>query len=145
MQTMFAKDVLKCLRYSSRSHVLAAAASSTCTDEQGRFLLSGLRDAEYMLRVMNNEENAWWTSGAVRARTRDALLTLPSDLVRDEVTGRVVDRSGRPVAGAVLTPMLCVAVTNPGSYSAGDGPTFRTDEEGASPDASSPAMGSTSR
>jgi hypothetical protein len=101
------------------------------TDEQGRFLLSGLRDAEYLLRVMNEEQTAGWTSHSIRAGTHDALLTLPPDFVRDEVTGRVVDRSGRPVVDAVLTPMLWkTLIQGLGSSSSGDGRTFRTDEEG---------------
>jgi len=83
------------------------------TDEQGRFVLSGLRNAEYRLRVMNPERNAGWASDPIQAGTRDALLELPPDFVRDEVTGRVVDRSGRPVAGAVLTPMVCQLIISP--------------------------------
>ena len=100
------------------------------TDEEGRFLLSGLRDTEYMLRVMNHERSAGWTSEMIRAGTRDALLQLPHDFVREEVTGRIVDRSGRPIAGALLTPLVFQVIIQPGSYSESSGQKFRTDEDG---------------
>lgn len=85
-------------------HFFGAGTDLPQTDAEGRFEIDGLQAGSQMAVYVNQDGYAGvWSE---RVTLTDAVTTLP-DLVlpegTSEIAGRVVDESGSPVAGAVVT------------------------------------------
>lgn len=87
------------------------------TDDDGRFTLRGLGDRAYRVRAMDERTLLWSEFGPFAAGSTDLRLELPTDRVFAAVAGRVVDRTGRPVADARLQVVVpVVRVGTAGSW-----------------------------
>ena len=76
------------------------------TDADGNFLLEGLGEREYVLRIYDRQRQAGMTTDKVRAGTRGNLFTLPPNFVVAELHGRVQDHDGHPVDGARVSALV---------------------------------------
>lgn len=72
------------------------------TDEEGSFFIGGLNDRTYRFRVFDDEAGFAMTTRPIKAGSRNVKIVIPANAFHDELSGRVVDRSGRPVAGAEI-------------------------------------------
>lgn len=73
------------------------------TDNDGRFVLTGLSDRPYNIRALDRSTLLVLESGPVMAGTKDLQLTPPPDAFFERVEGVVVDRFGVAVVGASVT------------------------------------------
>jgi len=71
--------------------------TSTTTDSEGRFRLTGLEDRPYRVVAMDGETLLRVGPVPVPAGTEDAVLELPDLATWETLRGRVVDREGEPV------------------------------------------------
>lgn len=108
---------------------LPEAASAECfavTDADGRFVVGGLADRAYTLLAYEPVHLVTVTSAPIAAGTRDVVLTIPADACFESLRGRVVDRRGAAVPGAVVSAWLSAAsvegaVQGPHAITAPDG------------------------
>ncbi|MFG0317112.1 MAG: sigma-70 family RNA polymerase sigma factor [Planctomycetota bacterium JB042] len=86
------------------------------TDAEGRFRLEGLIDREYGLLAMDSAR-AWKIDGGrFRAGDGSVEIRFPDHGVHRRLAGRIVDRHGRPVAGArCQVSTLMLAARDPAS------------------------------
>ena len=82
-----------------RVHEVAKPRAYAVTGSDGVFELAGLEDKPYQLRLRHEKSWVAWTEGPLRAGLSDLEMVAPLAEVLSEVTGRVVDRRGLPVAG----------------------------------------------
>jgi hypothetical protein len=75
------------------------------TNGSGRFELEGLRDRAYNLRIYDPVSGFAFTTGDLRPG-QDAEIHLPAILVREDVSGTVVDRAGNAIAGCDVTALV---------------------------------------
>jgi len=75
-----------------------ADAPGVSTDDAGRFHLPGLFDRDYRVRAWQADTGLVLVSAAVPAGTTDLVLRAGSDAT-EHLTGRAVDRHGRPLPG----------------------------------------------
>jgi protocatechuate 3,4-dioxygenase beta subunit len=75
------------------------------TDAQGRFEIDGLMDREYTLEAMDPATLLRARPVKAAAGARDVELVLSKEALFERVAGRVVTRSGAPVADVVVFPM----------------------------------------
>lgn len=73
------------------------------TDEEGRFTLSGLLAEAYRIYAFDPHQLVYTRTAPIEAGTHDVEIRLPDDKAFERLAGRVLDRSGRPVAGAEVT------------------------------------------
>ncbi len=78
------------------------------TGEGGEFDLGGLRNRDYVLRVFDEQTKMAWSTKPLPAGSKGHEVTLPEDVMRQRVTGRIVDRNGAGMAGVALFPKLIV-------------------------------------
>ncbi len=71
----------------------------TETDAQGRFVLGGLLERDYVVQAFDAGTLLMLRTGPVPAGTRDLVLRVPADALVARVTGVVVARDGAPLAG----------------------------------------------
>ncbi len=83
------------------------------TDGSGRFKIEGLLDREYTLVAMDPETLLRVDSAPIRAGTKNAKIELPARLYLDHLSGRVVSRAGKPIAGVNVTPTTDVMTIHP--------------------------------
>jgi len=102
--------------------------AATTTDADGRFTLAGLAEREYRVQAWSAETLELVRSPPLPAGARDVVLVLPADALR-ELSGRVVTRSGRPLAGVTVAAALVYVRTARGSDTL-TGPSAVTDAEG---------------
>lgn len=76
----------------------------TSTDDDGRFVLSGLVDADYVVAA-HDPDTLLRVEREVRAGSMSVTLVMDSSQLWRRVAGKVVDRTGRPVPGVRLHPM----------------------------------------
>lgn len=86
-------------------HVMAGlqpggSFEATVTDADGLYVLRGLADRAYPLRVADLDTREWLECPPVRAGRDDVLLELPPEGCWPEVAGTVVDRRGAPLPEA---------------------------------------------
>jgi RNA polymerase sigma-70 factor (ECF subfamily) len=74
------------------------------TDSDGRFVLSGLVDADYVVAA-HDADTLLRVEREVRAGSSSVTLVLDKGQLWRRVAGKVVDRTGRPVSGVHLRPM----------------------------------------
>jgi len=102
------------------------------TDSDGRFRLEGLLERGYRVKAMDTRSLAFVEEGPFTAGSENVRLVLPTrDL--SEVTGRVVARSGEPVAGVhvqVVRTTMAVAYGTARSTHAMPGARTLTGEDG---------------
>jgi hypothetical protein len=79
---------------------LAAGAHPTATDSTGRFRVRGLYPRAYSLRAFDPKSLRSVRGGPFEAGRQDVVLSVDPDDVHSRVAGRIVSRSGRPVAAA---------------------------------------------
>ena len=75
------------------------------TDAEGRFEITGLDAREYTLDAMDPETLVRTGKLRAQAGARDVELALPADAFWKRVAGRVLSRSGEPLAGVSVSPM----------------------------------------
>jgi len=76
------------------------------TDASGAFVLKGLSDRSYRIRIFDKEVGFAMTSRPIRAGSRNVVIKLPADAFREKLAGRVVDRHGEPVPGVSLCAFM---------------------------------------
>jgi RNA polymerase sigma factor (sigma-70 family) len=86
------------------------------TDAVGAFTLRGLRAHGYRLHVLLRTPRAGFTSELVTAPAENVCVRLPQHVVHERVAGRVVDRSGVPVAGVAIGASVAVFVSPGNRY-----------------------------
>lgn len=102
---------------------------TVAVDSEGRFEIGGLLAQDYVLGAMDPATLLRTRAGAVAAGRDDVVLRLPTGAVHSDVDGRVVSRSGDPVADANVYAM-CDAFQIQGSTSHAAGDPVETDAEG---------------
>ena len=95
----------------------------------GSFTLSGLEDREYRVHAWDPDSLVRIESGPVAAGTRDLELRVPPDAVHPRVAGRVVTRTGVPVAKARVQVGLATVRAEYG-FSTDSGAEAWTDDDG---------------
>lgn len=75
------------------------------TDADGEFVLEGLADRSYRLAVLGPDLGRGTRSDPIRAGTRET-IEIPAGTGYERLRGRVVTRSGEPVAGVNVQPFL---------------------------------------
>ena len=70
------------------------------TDGNGRFVMPGLEDRHYRLRMMHDETLAAHSTEPIRAGRDDVTVQLPKPKLHRRLKGRVVTEAGIPIAGA---------------------------------------------
>jgi hypothetical protein len=70
------------------------------TDADGAFAIGGLGDRAYRIRIFDDEIGFAMTTRPIRAGSKGVEIVIPADAFRQKLAGRIVDRSGEPVAGA---------------------------------------------
>jgi RNA polymerase sigma-70 factor (ECF subfamily) len=96
------------------------------TDEHGRFRFDGLQAREYRVDIGMHDIPATGTSAPIRAGSKGVDVVLDTSGPRADLAGRVLDRVGDPIAGALVH----VAVTRPDSEDFIGGPSQATDATG---------------
>ena len=99
------------------------------TDAEGRFVVPGLADRAYRLRVYDPASALAVETEPVRAGERHVLVRVPADAVVAEVHGRVVNGFGEPVAEVEVRVSL-VGSGGSGVMRLGSGPSAVTDADG---------------
>ncbi len=80
------------------------------TGEGGRFRIEGLLDRPYQLRFLHPTRLIRHDSDPIEAGSKNAIVRLPIDAVRDRLEGRVVSRTGVPVPRvSVAAAMISMA------------------------------------
>lgn len=82
---------------------IGAQARPIRTGEAGEFLVDGLLARAYRLHIADPTTKANFESDAIEAGTQDAILTIPGDLLRATLAGRVVSPEGSAIAGVEVT------------------------------------------
>jgi RNA polymerase sigma-70 factor (ECF subfamily) len=77
------------------------ARAYSITDRRGSFLLGGLDDRAYRLRVFNADAGIAMTTTPILAGSRNVEIRIPVDAFR-EVKGIVVDHRSEPVSGVLV-------------------------------------------
>jgi len=72
------------------------------TDAAGRYTIEGLLDREYEVRAVDEETTEIAVRNRVRAGSKGVAIRFAAGALLPELTGRLVDRHGRPVAGVQL-------------------------------------------
>jgi hypothetical protein len=98
------------------------------TESDGRFVLNGLANREYVIRVIHPETLAYFLSDPISADSTNVVLRVPDGLLIPKVSGHVVTEQG------VAAPGLFVALVSRGND--WSGPSVRgdivvTDSKGA--------------
>jgi protocatechuate 3,4-dioxygenase beta subunit len=96
------------------------------TDANGAFRFDGLQAREYRVDIGKHDIPATGTSAPIRAGSKGVDVVLDTSGARADLAGRVVDRGGDPIAGALVH----VAVTRPDSEDFIGGPSQATDAAG---------------
>jgi hypothetical protein len=106
------------------------ASNHPCTtDQRGAFVLRGLADRFYRLRIVDLEAGLVMTSRPIHAGRQDVVVRVPRDAYREQVSGRVVNSLGAPMPGVeVLASVNVIRNSNNNSWRRIK--TTRTDEQG---------------
>lgn len=97
------------------------------TDADGAFRFDGLQAREYRVDIGMHDIPATGLSAPIRAGSKGVEVVLDTSGPRADLSGRVVDRGGAPIAGALVH----VAVTRPDSEDFIGGPSQATDASGS--------------
>lgn len=73
------------------------------TGSSGEFELGGLEDRNYVLRVFLRKSGASFVTPSIAAGSVNVTIDVPTDLTIPELRGRIVDRSGIPMAGIAVS------------------------------------------
>ncbi len=103
--------------------------TSAVTDDDGRFVLPGLLDREYELRVFDRKSYFGWVAEPVFAGRKDVELRVPADAFVDRIRGVAVSVDGEPLADVQVDLGGMVTKTSSGSTSRSS-EVARTDENG---------------
>ena len=76
------------------------------TDGEGVFTMTGLRDRDYTLRIVDPATTSELTAGPFHASEQDLELMLSRSDVRAPVSGTVTGDDGRPLTGVAVAPVL---------------------------------------
>lgn len=87
------------------------------TDNEGRFKVEGLLDREYHVVAMDPATLLRVDGGPVRAGSKNVRIELPARLYYERVAGRVVSRTGKPLAGVQVMPQCDVVTIRPNEHS----------------------------
>jgi RNA polymerase sigma-70 factor (ECF subfamily) len=106
----------------------------TSTDDDGRFVLTGLVDVNYVVAA-HDPETLLRVERDVRAGSASVTLVMDSTQLWRRVAGKVVDRGGRPIPGVRVRPMTDTFFMRyqgrvVGTSHAGQSRGTETDEEG---------------
>jgi len=74
--------------------------AGSATDERGRFVVGGLIDGEYALRVLDRRTMRAHEIEPIHAGSRDVRIEMPHEASYARVAGRVIDTNGVPIARA---------------------------------------------
>ncbi|NOT31435.1 MAG: carboxypeptidase regulatory-like domain-containing protein, partial [Planctomycetes bacterium] len=75
------------------------------SDEQGRFVLTGLTERDYTVAAMDPETLLRMVEPGVAAGRRDVVLVVRTGELFPRLAGRIVDSHGAPVPNAAVFPM----------------------------------------
>ncbi|MCA8973432.1 MAG: RNA polymerase sigma factor [Planctomycetes bacterium] len=99
------------------------------TDEHGAFVVAGLDRRRYRLRLCEPELGWVWTTPELLGGSAGVDIRLPVDLI-GPVSGQVVGRDGRPVAGVEIAAMVDVHSRDGATVAAAVPATARTAADG---------------
>lgn len=100
-------------------------------DANGAFELTGLADRDYRVRVFDAERPLFHVTEPIRAGAGSVELVVPEAVLGRTVSGRVVDREGEPLAGAMVAVSFNTFVNRSGRGTMNErGPLVRCDGDG---------------
>jgi RNA polymerase sigma-70 factor (ECF subfamily) len=100
------------------------------TDRRGAFLVGGLDDRAYRLRIFDESAALAMSTAPIPAGTRNVKIRIPADAYREKMTGRVVDHQGEPVRDARVSIGVRRWQNSEDNYWDGIDRKARSDEEG---------------
>jgi protocatechuate 3,4-dioxygenase beta subunit len=100
------------------------------TNAKGAFLVGGLNDRTYRLRIFHRELGIAMTTAPIRAGTRNVKIRIPADAYR-VVSGFVLDRHGEPIPEAEVRISFRRWENSEDNYWDDHMKSTRTDEDGS--------------
>ncbi|MFT7669188.1 MAG: RNA polymerase sigma-70 factor (ECF subfamily) [Planctomycetota bacterium] len=106
----------------------------TRTDSGGRFVLGGLMDRDYQIKLLHVESMLLVDAGPFAAGRRDVRIVLDLEDLYTTIEGRVVDNDGQPISGVSVSNWVVTNTTPHGQsgilWHSESGEPTTTDEDG---------------